>query len=640
MDPQAAKQQIVDRVKQAENILVTVSANPSVDQLASCIALSLLLNKMGKSATAVFSGKVPSTIEFLQPEKTFETTTDSLRDFIISLDKAKADKLRYKIEDQVVRIFITPYKAKLSDKDLKFSEGDFNVEVIITLGVADREHLDTAVAAHGRILHDATVIAISAGEGKTSGLGQINWKDSTASSLSEMLVSLSEAFGPNLIDNQTATAFLTGIVAETERFSNKKTSPKVMTMSAQLMAAGANQQLVISKLAPPPPPAPVAPLPPPVEKPKPPEPKPAPPPVQEKSKPKESVPPPKKEEKKDAGLMSVAHESSESDGDEVEINTGEIHIDKQGNLKTIESDGTKPPVKEDTETKKDDKEKEKKETPPPQLQEVSANLASAFEKPTPATPPTPIPPPPIPEQKPPESLPLPVPPSPPVEVLPPPPVEPPSPNLDDLGGLPPLPPLPSTPSIKLDAHLPPHISSQSAPPSPSTLPLPQPAAPPSPQSSHAILDPLKQPPRMGASFSADTSDRLDGDSGMPFDPVNNVTLNPSGTEAFNQAKQMAPPTAPGNQKGELTPDSARQAVEDAFNGVPFDPAGHPEERAGAQAMGPELHPPQYDNATPSLNLPTSPGAPPATPPPPPGQAPPEQAPPPPGPPPFMPPPSL
>src|SRR5206468_10962115 len=112
------KRQIIDRLQNANNILVTVSANPSVDQLAACIGLTLLLNKMNKHATAVFSGKVPSTIEFLKPEETIETNTDSLRDFIISLDKSKADKLRYKVEDEVVKIFITPYKASISEKDL------------------------------------------------------------------------------------------------------------------------------------------------------------------------------------------------------------------------------------------------------------------------------------------------------------------------------------------------------------------------------------------------------------------------------------------------------------------------------------------------------------------------------------------
>src|SRR6266404_3863790 len=124
MDSATAKQQIVERVKQANKFLVTVNANPTVDQLAACIGLTLMLNKMGKHATAVFSGKVPSTIEFLNPQKTLQTNTDSLRDFIISLDKNKADKLRYKVEDDVVRIFITPYKTSISQEDFEFSQGD------------------------------------------------------------------------------------------------------------------------------------------------------------------------------------------------------------------------------------------------------------------------------------------------------------------------------------------------------------------------------------------------------------------------------------------------------------------------------------------------------------------------------------
>ncbi len=247
----AAKQQIAERIRQANNILVTVSTNPTVDQLAACIGLTLLLNRMEKHATAVFSGHVPSTLEFLQPEKTIETNTDSLRDFIISLDKEKADKLRYKVEDQFVRIFITPYKTSLSQSDLVFGQGDFNVEVVMALGIKKQTEIDAAITAHGKILHDATVISLNAGQGAAPQLGQINWQDPAASSLCEMLVSISESFGTGLIDNQTATAFLTGIVAETARFSNPKTSPKVMTMSAQLMAAGANQQLIVSKLEPP-----------------------------------------------------------------------------------------------------------------------------------------------------------------------------------------------------------------------------------------------------------------------------------------------------------------------------------------------------------------------------------------------------
>lgn len=243
---QVAKQSTVDRIAQANNVLVTVSANPSVDQLAAAIGLTLFLNKNGKHATAVFSGDVPSTLEFLQPEKTIERNTDSLRDFIIALDKAKADKLRYKVEDKVVKIFITPYRTSISEKDFDFSQGDFNVDVIIALGVHTKEELDHAIIAHGRILHDATVISIN---NTTSGsLGTINWQDQQASSLCEMLVELGEVIKADSFDAQMATAFLTGIVAETQRFSNEKTTSRTMSYSAKLMAAGANQQLVATQL--------------------------------------------------------------------------------------------------------------------------------------------------------------------------------------------------------------------------------------------------------------------------------------------------------------------------------------------------------------------------------------------------------
>lgn len=240
------KQQLVDRIKSASNVLVTVSRNPSVDALSALLGLTLILNKQGKHAAAVFSGVVPSTLEFLQPEETIEKNTDSLRDFIIALDKNKADKLRYKVEDNVVRIFITPYRTSISQEDFEFSEGDFNVDVVIAVGVRQQEELDEAITVHGRILHDATVASINILP--DAGLGSINWSEPQASSLSELVTELGQLLGPNLLDEQIATALLTGIVAETNRFSNDKTSSVTMSMSASLMKAGANQQLVASKL--------------------------------------------------------------------------------------------------------------------------------------------------------------------------------------------------------------------------------------------------------------------------------------------------------------------------------------------------------------------------------------------------------
>ena len=318
MDSQ--QHQLIERIRQAQNILVTVSANPTVDQLAAAIGLTLALNKLDKHGTAVFSGQVPSTIEFLKPERTLEKNTDSLRDFIIALDKSKADKLRYKVEDQVVRIFITPYKTSLSERDLDFSQGDFNVDVVVALGVTDQQDLDSAITAHGRILHDATVVSIST-QGQGS-LGGINWVEPTASSLSEMMVALCDGLDRKLLDNQIATALLTGIVASTERFRNDKTTPKTMSASAELMAAGANQQLIATELE--------APAPEPVYQ--------APP----ASQPTSGEPAPAAEHKPEPGTLEINHDEAESAPPAAapepepapEPQQPQVHVDEDGRLVT------------------------------------------------------------------------------------------------------------------------------------------------------------------------------------------------------------------------------------------------------------------------------------------------------------------
>jgi hypothetical protein len=240
-------QQVVKALQEANNILVTVKSSPSVDELSAAVGLTLALNKANKHATTVFSGNIPSTIEFLQPEQVIETNTDSLRDFIIALDKSKADKLRYKVEDSVVRIFITPYRTSISDKDLEFSQGDFNVDVVVALGVITQDDFDVAVTSHGRILHDATVISVT-NQNAVSQVGSLNWQEPNASSVSEMINSVVEGLGAELLDGQMATAFLTGIVSETDRFKNEKTTPDVLAVSSRLMTAGANQQLISEKL--------------------------------------------------------------------------------------------------------------------------------------------------------------------------------------------------------------------------------------------------------------------------------------------------------------------------------------------------------------------------------------------------------
>ena len=330
---------IAKKLQGAYNILVTVSNDPTIDQLAAMIALTLTLSKMKKHSSAVYSGQTPSIIEFLEPEKTIEKTTDSLRDFIIAIDKAKADKLRYKVEDNLVRIFITPYRTSITEKDLNFSLGDLNVDVIVALGVNKQEEVDQAIMAHGKILHDAVVISVSNSPERQT-VGNLNWVDTTASSLSEMVTLMANDMGAkDLIDSQIATALLTGIVSNTNRFANDKTSPSSLSVSAQLLSAGANQQLVADKMSPP---ASIPNEPVPVQVTLPPEPVPVPAPQEtpilnpQPSLIKSEAQKKNEAEKANIGELDIDHNEEEADALTEAEKIEKIRIDQSGLLHKVE----------------------------------------------------------------------------------------------------------------------------------------------------------------------------------------------------------------------------------------------------------------------------------------------------------------
>jgi len=235
---------IVDKIKNSENILVALSRDPSVDEMAAAIGLTLFLDSLQKHATAIYSGTTPDALQFLQPEGTFETNTDSLQDFIIALNKEKADHLRYKLDGDFVKVYITPYKSNITEEDLEFSHGDFNVNLVLALGVPSAADLDSALSEHGRIMHDATTVDITIdAPGK---FAEIEWSDPGASSVSEMVTKLIFAMQGEdaVLDKETATALLTGIVAATGRFSNDRTSSDTMQLASKLMSMGADQQLI------------------------------------------------------------------------------------------------------------------------------------------------------------------------------------------------------------------------------------------------------------------------------------------------------------------------------------------------------------------------------------------------------------
>jgi hypothetical protein len=244
------KQQTSEAVRQAETILLTSGQHPSIDQVAAVVGLAAILRKFGKKVSAVISDTVPQSVQMIDGGS-LDRNIGGLRDFVLKLDvsKAEVDKLRYEVIDGKLNIFVTPFKGNFAPSDVTFDYGEshFDYDLAIVLGVPTRARIDRVYDQNLAMFEQIPVINLDFHRSNEN-YGAVNLIEPNASSLCEMLVALAESLQGGIIDADIATALLMGIVASTDRFTAAHTTPKSLTVAAQMMAAGARQQAVVRSL--------------------------------------------------------------------------------------------------------------------------------------------------------------------------------------------------------------------------------------------------------------------------------------------------------------------------------------------------------------------------------------------------------
>lgn len=248
------KTQAVELIKAAKSIAIFAHTNPDGDAIGSVLALKLALTKLGKEVTAVVPSPIPPSFGYLAELEALTQEFTGTKDLVVAIDTktTPVDKLAYKRvpEEGVLNIFVTPVKGALSEGDVKITQGAYKVDLIIVLDSPDLERLGAAYGNNANLFYETPIVNIDHHPGNDR-FGKVNWVELTATSTAEILVSLLESLGnlgESLIDAEVATALLTGIITDTASFQNASTTPKSLTVAAQLVAAGARQQDIIRHL--------------------------------------------------------------------------------------------------------------------------------------------------------------------------------------------------------------------------------------------------------------------------------------------------------------------------------------------------------------------------------------------------------
>ncbi len=243
------KEQIIEQIKKSETILLCVAKNPNGDALGSALGFYLALKKLGKKTDVISPTSILEKYSFLPSSSLITHKLEGARDyvFLIDIEKDKLQQLRYEIQDNKLKIFITAKDGNLNEKSATLESSKFKYDLIIVLGTADLENLGNVYDENSELFYEAPVVNID-NNPSNEYFGKINLVDVAVSSTSEIVYNIISELGEKLFDENIATNLLAGIISKTDSFQNKNTTPKAFLTAASLIAKGANKENIIRYL--------------------------------------------------------------------------------------------------------------------------------------------------------------------------------------------------------------------------------------------------------------------------------------------------------------------------------------------------------------------------------------------------------
>lgn len=246
------QQQAKNLIEKSEKILLVAHSKMDGDTLSSAIATHLLLQKMGKDTVVACADPVPEEFSFLPNTNVMKREISAGKDFVISLDcsETRAQKLRWKIEGEQLKIYVTPSGGQFGKSNVSFFE-HMDFDLIISLDAADQKQLGRIFEENSDLFASVPLIVFDH-HASNPGFGTVNIIDTKAASTTEVLYHfLPELFGESwekMVDSDIATLLLTGIITDTGSFQNPNTTPKSLEVSADLVELGARQQEIIRNI--------------------------------------------------------------------------------------------------------------------------------------------------------------------------------------------------------------------------------------------------------------------------------------------------------------------------------------------------------------------------------------------------------
>jgi hypothetical protein len=254
LNPQQEFKNLLD---QSNRALIAMGTNSTADTVAASLGLTRVLSKGDKNVTVVCSEELP--VEAKKIVGWEKIAKNLEKNFVITLKSAvgNVEKVSYYTEGDNLNLVIHPRgeAPKFAKDQIEYKTGGTNFDLIFVLGSRQLVNLGSLYTGEESLYAGAPIINIDTDPANDQ-FGKINFVEPTASSISEIVVSVLKTTGIS-VDKEAASTFLAGIDWATNDFRSPQTSAGAFEAAAFCLKSGGKRRGVAPVSSPQVPPTPV-----------------------------------------------------------------------------------------------------------------------------------------------------------------------------------------------------------------------------------------------------------------------------------------------------------------------------------------------------------------------------------------------
>ena len=245
----APHEQFVEAIQRSRSVAVVLPCAWTVDALGSGLALARFVESYGKPAELICAdfAAVPH-LAFLPGVERVKPELAAARHTVITMPiSGELHDLWHEVADGMLKIMITPKNGAIDHTALQSEAGQWRHDLVIAVCVRELKELGALLGDHARFFEEVPIVNIDA-HPENERYGAINIMDMRASATAELVNSLIESIDPKLIDDDTATCLLAGIVSETKSFRSASVTPRTLEAASRLVTRGARREQIVEAL--------------------------------------------------------------------------------------------------------------------------------------------------------------------------------------------------------------------------------------------------------------------------------------------------------------------------------------------------------------------------------------------------------